>query len=76
MVKLSRERMQACLGELAEAPVQLEAVESFAGAGELVVLPALLDEGLIVVTEGIYDRLKDGLYGLCRVLLTLAFMSL
>ena len=42
----------------------------------LLALPALLQQGLLDVTEGLYGRLNNGFFGLRSVLLTLAFMAL
>ena len=38
-------------GQLAEAPPRFEAAETVAGAGVLLALPALLQQGLLDVTE-------------------------
>ena len=61
---------------MAEAPPRFEAAETVAGAGVLLALPALLQQGLLDVTEGLYGRLNNGFFGLRSVLLTLAFMAL
>ena len=50
--------------------------EAASGAGVLLALPALLQQGLLDVTEGLYGRLNNGFFGLRSVLLTLAFMAL
>ena len=55
---------------MAEAPPRFEAAETVAGAGVLLALPALLQQGLLDVTEGLYGRLNNGFFGLRSVLLT------
>ena len=75
-VKRTQERVRASTGQLAEAPPRFEAAETVAGAGVLLALPALLQQGLLDVTEGLYGRLNNGFFGLRSVLLTLAFMAL
>ena len=75
-VKRTQERVRASTGQLAEAPPRFEAAETVAGAGVLLALPALLQHGLLDVTEGLYGRLNNGFFGLRSVLLTLAFMAL
>jgi hypothetical protein len=46
------------------------------GAGVLLALPALLEEGLLEVGSSLYKRLRNGFFGLRSVLLTFAFMAL
>jgi len=66
----------ACTGKLVEAEPEFEAAEAVAGAGVLLVLPALLHEGLCEVGSEVYSKLRNGFFGLRSVLLTLAFMAL
>jgi hypothetical protein len=75
-VKRTLERALAANGQLSEAAPQFQAAEAVAGAGVLLALPALLEQGLLAVTETVYGRLRAGFYGLRTVLLTFAFMAL
>lgn len=75
-VKRTEERGLARLGVLPEAMPQLEPAEGVAGAGVLLALPALLEQGLVEVGERVYGRLSNGFFGLRSILLTLAFMAL
>jgi len=70
------ERVLAYRGKLVEAEPEFEAVEAVGGAGVLLALPALLDEGLVEVGKTVYGGLRNGFFGLRSVLLTLAFMTL
>ena len=54
----------------------VQASRSVSGVGVLLALPALLGEGLVETAEAVYGRLKNGLFGLRSVLLTLVFMAL
>jgi len=74
--KRETERVMAAIGKLAEATPQFEAVEAVSGAGVLLALPALLQEGLIEVGTDVYGSLRNGFFGLRSVLLTLALMAL
>jgi transposase-like protein len=69
------ERVLARAGKLEEAPPVFEASLAVAGAGALVALPALLRLGLLEA-GAVYERLKNGFYGLRSTLLCLAFMAL
>lgn len=75
-VKREEERALARIGQIEEAPPEFHAAEGVAGAGVLLALPALLEEGLLDVAETVYSRLKKGFFGLRSVLLTFAFMAL
>jgi len=75
-VKRMLDRALASVGRLAEAAPSFVASEAVSGAGVLLALPALLEEGLLEVAEKVYGRLRNGFFGLCSVLLTLAFMAL
>ena len=75
-VKRTEDRVLARMGKLPEAAPRFEAAEAVTGAGVLLALPALLDQGLVDVGEGVYGRLSNGFFGLRSVLLTFAFMAL
>jgi len=74
--KRMEERLLACTGKLPEAMPEFHAAEAVTGAGVLLALPALLDQGLVEVTEGVFGALRNGFFGLRSVLLTFAFMAL
>lgn len=74
--KRETERILAATGKLAEAAPRFEAVEAVAGAGVLLALPALLQEGLLETGTAVYGRLRNGFFGLRAVLQALAFMAL
>jgi len=69
------ERALARAGKLEEAAPVFEASMAVAGAGALVALPALLRLGLLEA-GAVYERLRNGFYGLRSTLLCLAFMAL
>jgi transposase len=75
-VKRGDERALARVGVLPEAAPEFAAAEAVPGAGVLLALPALLDQGLVGVGESVYGRLRNGFFGLRSVLLTFAFMAL
>jgi hypothetical protein len=75
-VKRTLDRALARIGKLEEAPPRFEPAEAVGGAGVLLALPALLDEGLLEVGEVVYGKLRNGFFGLRSVLLTFAFMAL
>ena len=75
-VKRSAERGLACLGKLVEADPEFKSAESVVGAGVLLALPDLLEQGLIDVGQGVYGGLRNGFFGLHSILLTFAFMTL
>jgi len=75
-VKRTADRGLACLGKLVEAVPEFEPVESVPGAGVLLALPDLLEQGLIDVGQGVYTGLRNGFFGLRSILLTFAFMAL
>jgi|TARA_B100000315_G_C14563897_1_gene581935 hypothetical protein len=75
-VKRTSERALACTGKLCEAPAIFKASEAVEGAGVLLALPALLEQGLIDVGQSVYGSLRNGFFGLRSVLLTLCFMAL
>jgi transposase len=75
-VKRTEERVLACLGAMTEAAPKFAAVEAVAGAGVLLALPALLDQGLQEVPGRVYDALRKGFFGLRSTFLVLAFMAL
>ena len=75
-VKRTDERALARFGMLAEATPVFEAAEGVPGAGVLLALPALLEEGLLEVGTKVYGGLRNGFFGLRSVLLTFAMMAL
>ena len=75
-VKRTVERALAGAGALSEAAPTFEAAAAVPGAGVLLALPALVEEGLIEVAQGVFGALRNGFFGLRSVLLTLAFMAL
>jgi len=75
-VKRTADRGLACLGKLGEAVPEFKPAESVRGAGVLLALPDLLEQGLIVVGQGVYTGLRNGFFGLRAILLTFAFMAL
>jgi hypothetical protein len=75
-VKRTDERALARFGMLAEAAPVFEAAEGVPGAGVLLALPALLEEGLLEVGTKVYGGLRNGFFGLRSVLLTFAMMAL
>ena len=75
-VKRTADRGLACLGKLGEAIPEFKPVESVPGAGVLLALPDLLEQGLIDVGQGVYTGLRNGFFGLRSILLTFAFMAL
>lgn len=75
-VKRTIERTAAAAGQLREAAPCFEATEAAAAAGVLLALPALLQQGLLEVSEKVYGALNNGFFGLRSTLLVLAFMSL
>ena len=74
--KRTVERVLAYSGGLIEAEPEFEAAEAVAGAGVLLALPALLEEGLLEVGQRVYGSMRNGCFGLRSVLLLLAFMAL
>jgi len=70
------ERAAARLGKLEEAAPKFESAQGVAGAGALLALPALLDEGLLDEGISVYGSLRSGFFGLRSILLTFAFMAL
>lgn len=74
--KREAERVLASQGKLDEAAPAFSAHESVRYAGVLLALPILASLGLIEAGTAVYGRLKQGFYGLCSILLTLAFMAL
>ena len=75
-VKRTTERALARSGLLAEAAPAFEAAEGVPGAGVLLALPALLEEGLLEIGTKVYGGLRNGFFGLRSVLLTFAMMAL
>jgi hypothetical protein len=75
-VKRTVERALACAGKLEEAAPSFTPAEAVPGAGALLALPALLEQGLIDVGTAVYGQLRNGFFGLRSVLLTFAFMAL
>ncbi len=75
-VKRTSERALACVGKLSEAPPVFKASEAVPGAGVLLAIPALLEQGLLDVGLGVYGSLRNGFFGLRSVLLILSFMAL
>ena len=75
-VKRMEERALASVGKLHEAAPRFQAAEAVPGAGVLLALPALLQQGLVEVGRDVFGTLRNGFFGLQSVLLTLAFMAL
>jgi hypothetical protein len=75
-VKRTVERALARGGHLAEAAPEFQSVEAVNGAGVLLAIPALLQQGLLEVGQEVYVSLRNGFFGLRSVLLTFAFMAL
>jgi hypothetical protein len=69
------DRVAAALGKLSEALPRFEPAHDVCQAGVLLLLPALLAQGLLKGKE-LYGQLKQGYYGLVTVLLLLCFMAL
>ncbi|MFC1525879.1 putative transposase [Candidatus Latescibacterota bacterium] len=70
------DRLLACTGNLPEALPEFQAAAAVPGAGVLLALPALLEQGLIEVGQQVFGALRNGFFGLQSVLMTLAFMAL
>ena len=75
-VKRMLERSLACTGKFSEAMPEFHAAEAVPGAGVLLALPAVLEQGLLEVTQEVFGALRNGFFGLRSVLLTFAFMAL
>ncbi len=75
-VKRTSERALACAGKLSEAPPVFKTSVAVQGAGVLLAIPSLLEQGLIDVGLGVYGSLRNGFFGLRSVLLLLGFMAL
>ena len=75
-VKRMLDRSLACTGKFSQAMPEFHAAEAVTGAGVLLALPALLQQGLIEVTQGVFGALRNGFFGLQSVVLTFAFMAL
>jgi hypothetical protein len=75
-VKRVTERALARMGHLHEAAPEFRSAEGVTHAGVLLALPALLEQGLLKVTEKVYGSLRDGFFGLRATVLALAFMAL
>jgi len=75
-VKRTDERALARVGLLAEATPEFRAAAAVPGAGVLLAVPALLEQGLLDIGVDVYRGLRNGFFGLRSVLLTFAFMAL
>jgi len=75
-VKRILERALACTGKMVEAAPEFHPAEAVPGAGVLLALPALLEQGLVEVTQDVFGALRNGFFGLQSVVLTFAFMAL
>lgn len=75
-VKRTLDRALARVGMLEEAAAVFVPTEAVPGAGVLLALPALLEQGLLEVGTDVYSGLRNGFFGLRSVLLTFAFMAL
>ena len=75
-VKRTLDRVLASSGKLSEAAPEFDAAEAVPGAGVLLALPALLEQGLVEVGQEVFGALRNGFFGLRSVLLTFAFMAL
>lgn len=69
------ERVASSLGDLQEAAPVFERSNNVCQAGVLLLLPALLSQGLLK-GESVYKKLKKGYYGLIPTLLMLSYMTL
>jgi hypothetical protein len=69
------DRVASSLGLLSEAPPLFEPSANVCQAGVLLLLPALLCQGLLKGAS-VYNKLKKGYYGLVSTLLVLGFMAL
>jgi len=69
------DRVAAAFGELEEASPVFKHSDNVCHAGVLFFLPALIAHGLLK-GEAIYDKLKNGYYGLVTILLFLSFLAL
>ena len=74
--KRTLDRALARTGKLIEARPEFESSEAVAGAGVLLALPALKEQGLLEVGQDVYGGLRNGFFGLHSILLTFAFMAL
>jgi len=75
-VKRVMDRGLAKVGLLVEAEPEFTHAEAVPGAGVLLALPALLEQGLLDVGSTVYGSLRNGFFGLRATLLTFAFMAL
>ena len=75
-VKRTGDRALARFGKLVEATPEFKPVEAVPGAGVLLALPALLEQGLIDVGQEVYQGLRNGFFGLRSILFAFAFMAL
>jgi hypothetical protein len=75
-VKRTVDRALARVGKLVEATPQFKPAEAVPGAGVLLALPDLLEQGLLDVGQEVYRGLRNGFFGLRSILLTFAFMAL
>jgi hypothetical protein len=75
-VKRTLDRALARSGHLIEAEPGFRPAESVPGAGVLLALPALEEQGLLEVGQEVYGALRNGFFGLRPILLTFAFMAL
>lgn len=75
-VKRTLDRALAAMGKIEQAAPAFAPAEAVPGAGVLLALPALLEQGLLEVGTEVYTALRNGFFGLHSVLLTFAFMAL
>ena len=75
-VKRTLDRGLAASGKLLEATPEFLPAEGVRGAGVLLALPELLQQGLIETGVDVYGSLRKGFFGLRTILLTFAFMAL
>jgi len=75
-VKRLLDRALARTGKLIEAEPEFEFAEAVPGAGVLLALPVLEEQGLLEVGQDVYGDLRNGFFGLRSTLLTFAFMAL
>ncbi len=69
------ERIAASRGELEQTPIRFENCESIEYAGVLLMLPALLSQGIMDYKPH-YEKIKDVYYDLDTIILFLSFMYL
>ena len=75
-VKRMVERIPAAMASVPEAEPQFSGAASVVGAGALLALPGVLEQGLLDIGQRVLAPLSPGFYGLRSLLLTLVVMAL